>query len=119
MTRDTASIGRRGERAAARHLRRRGWRLLARNWRAGGGEIDLVVRRGSVMAICEVKTRRRDVGPELVTARQRERIRRASACYAAWTRLPAGVDVRLDLILVSRRRRLPGWRVEHLPGALA
>ncbi|MEQ9092921.1 MAG: YraN family protein, partial [Miltoncostaeaceae bacterium] len=71
------TLGRRGEDLAARHLRRRGWRVLARRWRGSfGGELDLVAARGRVLAVCEVKVRRRaesgDYPP--VAARQRERV---------------------------------------------
>ncbi|MGI9538570.1 MAG: YraN family protein [Miltoncostaeaceae bacterium] len=119
MNPSAALTGRRGEDAAARHLARRGWRVLARNWRGGGGEIDLVARRAAVLAMCEVKTRS-GAGriPERVTARQRERIRRAAECYLAATATEREVIVRLDLLLVSARRPFPGWAVEHLPGAL-
>lgn len=55
-----ASIGRRGERAAARWLHRRGYRVLARNLRVRSGEADLVVLApgGSALVVVEVKTRR-------------------------------------------------------------
>ena len=50
-------LGERGETIAARHLTRRGMVLLDRNWRCEFGEIDLVLRDGQVLVICEVKTR--------------------------------------------------------------
>ncbi|MBI4601734.1 MAG: YraN family protein, partial [Planctomycetes bacterium] len=48
-------LGRRGERAAARHLRRQGLRILARNVREGRGEIDLVALDGATLVFVEVK----------------------------------------------------------------
>ena len=39
------------------HLRLRGWRILARGWRCPSGEIDILARRGRVLAIIEVKSR--------------------------------------------------------------
>src|SRR5436309_14926193 len=48
--------GRIGERAAARHLQRRGYRLLERNYRTREGEIDLIALRSGTLVFCEVKT---------------------------------------------------------------
>jgi putative endonuclease len=50
-------LGDRGERLAAEHLERAGWTILARNFRLGHREVDLVARRGEVVAFVEVKTR--------------------------------------------------------------
>ncbi len=53
--------GRIGEELAEDYLRRRkGFRILVRNWRAGRDEIDLVAREGKVFVFVEVKTRRGD-----------------------------------------------------------
>ena len=60
-TRSPAShleLGAEGETRAARHLVRRGYRIVARNVRAGGVELDLVVRRGRIIVFVEVKARR-------------------------------------------------------------
>lgn len=56
--RSNAELGAFGERVAARYLVRRGMALIERNWRCRAGEIDLVLRDGRVLVICEVKTRR-------------------------------------------------------------
>jgi len=51
------AVGAYGERVAARHLTELGMVVLDRNWRCDAGEIDLVLRDGSVLVFCEVKTR--------------------------------------------------------------
>jgi putative endonuclease len=74
----TGPIGSRGEEAAADVYRRRGYRVVARNWRCRLGELDLVVERGGVLVFCEVKSRRQSVfggGFEAVTWRKRAKLR--------------------------------------------
>lgn len=50
-------VGRHGEDLAAELLRGRGWRVLARNWRFGHKEVDLIAQRGPTVAFVEVKAR--------------------------------------------------------------
>lgn len=52
-----AALGRAGEEAAATLLRAHGMRVLARNWRSGPLELDLVCREGDTLVFVEVKTR--------------------------------------------------------------
>ena len=113
---EDARRGRDGERAAAAFLRRRGWRVLALNWRGAGGELDLVAARGDVVAFCEVKTRADESAlVEPLTALQRVRIVRAAAAYLSARPQLAGRAARFDLITVRAGR----WRrtVRQLPGA--
>jgi putative endonuclease len=80
----TAPIGPRGEEAAADAFRRRGYRIVARNWRCRLGEIDLVVERGGVLVFCEVKSRRGGAfggGYEAVTARKRAKLRALAEAF--------------------------------------
>ena len=82
--------------------------MLDRNWRCDAGEIDLVLRDGDALVVCEVKTRRGDAfgSPlEAVTARKAARLRRLAARWMEEHGVrPA--EVRLDLVGV---RRSPGW----------
>jgi putative endonuclease len=108
--------GRRAERTAARYLTRRGWTLLATNWRGGGGEIDIVAVRRGVVAVCEVKARRDpSARAEPVLARQRERLVRAAEAFLARRSDLRGHEVRFDVITVAPGRLRS--RVRHLPGA--
>lgn len=76
-----------GERCAARYLIRHGYRILARNWRRGRHEIDLVAYKNRTLVCVEVKTRRKDVVSKFpgVSAMHREKFKsllHAIACYA-------------------------------------
>ena len=54
---NTKRTGNRGENLAADYLARRGWQIIARNWRAGKlGELDIVALDGRTLVIVEVKT---------------------------------------------------------------
>jgi putative endonuclease len=80
----TGPIGPRGEDAAADLYRRRGYRVVARNWRCRLGELDLVVERGGVLVFCEVKSRRQSVfggGYEAVTWRKRAKLRAVAEAF--------------------------------------
>lgn len=71
-------LGKRGERAAERSLRRSGLRIILRNYRASRGEIDLIAREGDTLVFVEVKTRRRGDPAEAVDAEKRARLIRAA-----------------------------------------
>ncbi len=80
----TGPIGSRGEELAANVYRRRGYRVVARNWRCRLGELDLVVERGGVLVFCEVKSRRESVfggGFEAVTGRKRAKLRSVAEAF--------------------------------------
>lgn len=106
-----------GERVAARRLRMHGWWVLERHYRAGGGEIDLVARRGRVFAICEVKTRAGPGAFPLVAPAQIERIEKTASLLVASRPDLSELEPRLDLILVIPRRHGPA-RVRHVPHGL-
>ena len=100
--------GRRGERLAARRLRRLGYRVLARNVRIAGVEIDLLAEEGGLLVLVEVKT----VGSappadlrRLLRAEQAHRLAVAARSLARRQGLrgPGGAPVRIrfDLAVVS------------------
>jgi len=100
------ALGAYGELLAARFLTRQGMVLLDHNWRCPQGEIDLVLRDGRTLVICEVKTRSsNDYGTphEAIDRRKVDRLRRLAA---SWLRVHSvhPDDIRLDLVAVLRPR---------------
>ncbi len=95
------------------HLRLRGWRIVASDWRCPSGEIDILARRGRVLAIIEVKSRR-DLASAVaaVLPRQRRRIARAASAFLLMRPDLAELALRFDVMLVAPLR-LP----RHLPDA--
>lgn len=112
-----SALGAYGEQVAARHLAHEGLVVLDRNWRCGEGELDLVLREGDLLVVCEVKTRS-GIGcgtpHEAITEAKLDRLRRLAERW----RVEHGVSpsgVRLDLVAVLRGRRGPA-QVEHVRG---
>ena len=83
-TDERTARGRAGEDAALGVYERRGFALVARNWRCHLGELDLVIVRRDLLVFCEVKTRSGPAfggGYEAVTWSKRRRIRNLADAY--------------------------------------
>lgn len=97
-------IGRAAEAAAARHLERAGYRILKNNFRARGGELDVVAIDGVALAIVEVRYRASDHyggGAASITASKRRRIIRAARALLATQPVFARLPARFDVVEVS------------------
>ena len=110
----TSAAGRAAERRATWYYRLRGYRVLAVNARAGGNELDVILRRGRRLVFCEVKAKADDrfgdpfemVGPE-----KRRRLRRAAEAWL--TGHPELADLEASFELVAIR----GAKLERLRNA--
>ena len=97
--------GRTAETIAALWLILHGWRVLARRYKSPVGEIDLIVRRGRVLAFIEVKARlTAEAAAEAVLPRQQERITRAAQAFLQARADLAAMDARFDVVLVTPMR---------------
>ena len=105
--------GRRGETLAAWYLRLKGWRILARRVKTPRGEIDLIARRGAVVAFIEVKWRA--TAADLDYAIDAYRLRRVLAAAEAvghrYSR--TGDQQRIDVVLLA-----PGRFPRHMANVL-
>lgn len=114
-------LGRAGEDAAAAHVERLGYDVIARNHRTRFGELDLVAFDGTTLVFCEVKTRRSGAGVSpwsaLDAGKQGQVRKMAAAWLSETTERPRAPELRFDAIgvTVDASGRLVG--LEHLEGA--
>ena len=83
---DRKELGGGGERTAEVHLRRKGYRILKRNFRAKPGEIDIIAMHKRTLCFIEVKTRRHGEylsAVESITATKQAKIRRTAEAFLA------------------------------------
>ena len=104
--------GRDGEDRAALWLQMKGWSILARRRKTPLGEIDLIARRGKLIAFVEVKWRK--TAAALDDAIDERRLARVAAAVEAVAHEYAtdGEDIRLDVILLA-----PGRFPRHIANA--
>jgi putative endonuclease len=96
-------IGRKGEKLAARHLKRLGYTILARNYTCPVGEIDLIALDGRTIAFVEVKTRQGDAlaDPEdTVTAGKRRKLYQVARYWLSQRRAD-DYGCRFDVVAVT------------------
>ena len=102
---DRSALGRAGEDAALAAYRRRGFTLLARNWRCPLGELDLVLERSGLIVFSEVKARRGvsfGGGYEAVTWTKRRKLRQLADAFLA-SQAPHAATTRFDVASVWMR----------------
>jgi putative endonuclease len=110
-------LGRQGEQVAAEYLERAGFRILDRNYRCQGGEIDIVAADRRELVACEVKTRsgvRYGAPVEAVTNEKLRRLRRLAVRWVLAHGLTFG-GLRVDIVGVLRSSS-GEFTIEHLRG---
>lgn len=112
-------IGNLGEKLARRYLKRRGYKILKKNFVAEGCEIDIIAKRGETVAFVEVKARSFKEGEALspaaaVTPEKQRKIIKAAKCYAAFNARDAvlRLDV-VEVIIVGKRAK----EINHIENA--
>ena len=119
MTKATNALGELGERIAARWLERSGWRIVARRFRSGRRDIDLVAQRDDLIAFVEVKARSGDEFGDPVEAVNHRKQRELTKSAQTWIDRHgrAGESYRFDVVgvLLKERRAF----IRHVPSAFA
>jgi len=113
------NLGRHGEALAANFLEICGYHCLARRYRKWGGEIDLILRRGSLLVFLEVKARRSNRcgrPEEAITPGKLDRLRRLARCYLHENPLAGIAEYRFDVIALDLLGDGRGCRLRHYAG---
>jgi len=117
MTEERLMLGRQGEDAAAKFLKRQGMKVVERNLRTPVGEIDLIATDKKILAFVEVKTRRGNAfgsPAEAVGPHKQNQIVRAAQWYL--TENPSRkLQPRFDVIAVNVQG--DDFQIEHIPNA--
>lgn len=103
------------ENIAAEYLEKKGYRILARNYRNPHGEIDLIACDKDVVVFCEIKYRatgRYGDPLEAVDVRKQRRISKVALYYTANSKAPKNVFYRFDVIGIYGDDR-----IEHIENA--
>ncbi len=98
-------FGKKAEDLATRHLKRRGYKIVARNYRTRAGEIDIIAREGRTIVFVEVKGRqstRYGSAKAAVTARKQQQVAKVALWYLKETG-QMGAKARFDVVAVTRK----------------
>lgn len=107
--------GRRAENLACLYLRLKGYRILERRFKVRGGEVDIVARKGDVLAMIEVKQRATETAAAMsVSSENQSRLMDAAEIYVNRDRTLHNTDfeLRYDFLYVIGR-----WKIRHIINA--
>ena len=106
------ALGRAGERAAVKYLKKSGYKILKRNYRTVYGEVDIVALDKDTVVFCEVKTREStQFGTPAEAVERHKRERYVNIARDFLMRAGRDVNVRFDVIEVTDKG------VNHIPAA--
>ncbi len=103
----TLITGNRGENEACKYLKKKGYRILERNFRKRYGEIDIIAQKGSVISFVEVKTRARtDFGTagEAVGFKKQQRIIHTAQAYIMEQNIDAAFSFDIIEVYYTKNR---------------
>lgn len=108
-------LGRLGENIACRYLKKNHYQILARNYRAAAGEIDVVARKDGVFHFIEVKARTNESfgwPEEAVNDEKFEKIAAVAEQYLAEIEIEADWQIDILSLIIDRKKRTAA--VSHL-----
>ena len=123
MTHDTQSLGRWGETAAQDYLISKGYKIIDRNFKNKIGEIDIIAKKGRLIAFVEVKTRdsihaAHFLPEQSVTPHKQRKLRKLCEMYLTTHRLPEDQEWQIDVISIILDKTTKKARIKHIQNAV-
>lgn len=103
---DKTSIGRKGEDLARAFFKKKGFNIIAHNFRSRFGEIDLILTKNHAIRFIEVKYRRSDeygLPEESVQKKKQAKIRKTAVFWLRLRQLPMDSEVHFDVLAISKK----------------
>lgn len=111
------NIGNKGEDYAAAYLKKKGYAVLERNVYIGGGEIDIVVKKNSLIVFVEVKARKEQPYVDLLdtidTRKEKNLIASCEAYFTEHTLESSGYRIDLIGVILKNEQVI---QLEHIEG---
>ena len=114
---EPAVLGKMGEDVAVSYLKKKGYKIFARNWFHDHKEIDIIAQQGDEIVIVEVKTREGDYFEEPWESVSMKKIRNLVEAADAWlNEKEIDLEVRFDVISIIFSDNVK-YELTHFPGA--
>jgi putative endonuclease len=113
---ESHKLGQKGEDLAVEHLKKAGYKILHRNWKAGKLEIDIVAENKDYIVFAEVKTRSEDFleNPQAAVNREKQRsMILAADNFIRWNNIDK--ESRFDVITIIKKDN--SHNIDHIEGA--
>ncbi|CAI2718119.1 YraN family protein [Nitrospina watsonii] len=120
MTQGRLDFGREGEKAAVRHLKSQGYRILETNYRSSAGEIDIIGEHHQALVFIEVKSRadtEKGHPAEALTAHKQRKIGQVARQFLVQHKV-TGRTCRFDVVAITGDPENPvEWKIEVIQDA--
>lgn len=113
-------VGAKGENVAAEHLKKRGYKIIQRNFRCRQGEIDIIAQQGECLVFVEVRTKKSygyGTPEESITIEKSERLISLAEGYIQTLDTPPQ-SWRIDVVAVELTPGNKTSRLEHIENAI-
>ena len=118
---NSKKLGELGEKIAQKHLKKKGYKILARNFKRKWGEIDIVAKKGKKIVFIEVKTIRQkeEFFPEDEIDRKKKRqLIKMAQIYLQEFKIPLDISWQIDIIAIEISSNRKKAKIRHYKNAV-